>query len=95
MTIARQIECSYKDRATYGITQGPRYETRAEVRRYQIDGCDLLGMTGMPEAALALEVNLHYAVCGLVTNSYCDESPVCREQLTNNQHSFKNILQAI
>ncbi len=93
--IAQQTGCSYKDCATYGITQGPRYETRAEVRRYQLDGCDLLGMTGMPEASLALEVNVHYAVCGLVTNSYCDNSPVCREQLANNQHSFKTILQSI
>ncbi len=61
------IGSDYHDQATYGITQGPRYETRAEVQRYRNDGCHLLGMTGMPEAALAQEVNMCFAVCGLIT----------------------------
>lgn len=71
--VAKQQTCGYADNATYGVTQGPRYETRAEVRRYQNDGCDLLGMTGMPEAALAQEIGLDYAVCGLVTTSNAEQ----------------------
>jgi purine nucleoside phosphorylase len=53
---------------TYGATQGPRLETAAEVRRLERDGCDLVGMTGMPEAALARELGLCYACCALVVN---------------------------
>ena len=40
----------------YGVTQGPRLETAAEIRRMARDGCDMVGMTGMPEAGLAREV---------------------------------------
>lgn len=92
--LASKLDCVYKDKATYGITQGPRYETRAEVRRYQIDGCDLLGMTGMPEAALAQEIGLQYAVCGLVTNVYCATDSKSRERLDgDSQEVFEAILQ--
>jgi 5'-methylthioinosine phosphorylase len=53
---------------TYGATQGPRLETAAEILRMERDGCDLVGMTGMPEAALAREQDLAYACCAVVTN---------------------------
>jgi 5'-deoxy-5'-methylthioadenosine phosphorylase len=53
---------------TYGATQGPRLETAAEIVRMERDGCDLVGMTGMPEAALAREFNLCYASCAVVSN---------------------------
>ncbi|MES9829074.1 MAG: S-methyl-5'-thioinosine phosphorylase [Candidatus Thiodiazotropha sp.] len=53
---------------TYGATQGPRLETAAEIIRMERDGCDLVGMTGMPEAALAREFNLCYASCAVVSN---------------------------
>lgn len=66
---AKKQDYRFSGQVTYGITQGPRYETRAEIRRYQNDGCQVLGMTGMPEAALAQEIQLDYAVCGIVTNS--------------------------
>ncbi len=52
----------------YGATQGPRLETAAEIRRMTRDGCDLVGMTGMPEAALARELELCYAHCAVVAN---------------------------
>jgi 5'-deoxy-5'-methylthioadenosine phosphorylase len=54
---------------TYGATQGPRLETAAEVDRMERDGCDLVGMTGMPEAALARELELCYAVCAVSVNA--------------------------
>lgn len=53
---------------TYGATQGPRLETAAEIRRMQRDGCALVGMTGMPEAGLARELELCYASCSVVAN---------------------------
>ncbi len=55
-------------RATYGATQGPRLETTAEIRRMEQDGCDIVGMTGMPEAALAKELGMDYASISLVVN---------------------------
>lgn len=52
----------------YGATQGPRFETRAEIARMRRDGCDIVGMTGMPEAALARELELDYASIAPVAN---------------------------
>jgi 5'-methylthioinosine phosphorylase len=55
-------------RGVYGCTQGPRLETTAEIRRMQRDGCDLVGMTAMPEAPLAREIGLDYASLCVVAN---------------------------
>ena len=52
----------------YGATQGPRLESAAEIARMARDGCTLVGMTGMPEAALAREAGLDYATLSLVVN---------------------------
>lgn len=52
----------------YGATQGPRLESAAEIDRLERDGCDLVGMTGMPEAALARELELCYGCCAVVAN---------------------------
>ncbi len=59
---------------TYGATQGPRLETAAEIRRMERDGCDLVGMTGMPEAALAREQQLAYACCAVIANRAAGKS---------------------
>ena len=56
------------DGGTYGATQGPRLESAAEIHRLKNDGCDLVGMTGMPEAALARELGLCFAHLNLVVN---------------------------
>ena len=56
------------DGGCYAATQGPRLETAAEVRRLERDGCSLVGMTGMPEAALARELGLEYACLAVVAN---------------------------
>ncbi len=53
---------------TYAVTQGPRLETTAEVIRLEKDGNDIVGMTSMPEASLARELEIDYACCGLVVN---------------------------
>jgi 5'-methylthioinosine phosphorylase len=60
---------------TYGATQGPRLETAAEIDRLERDGCDMVGMTGMPEAALARELELCYAVCAVSANDAAGRSP--------------------
>lgn len=56
-------------RGVYGATQGPRLESAAEITRLARDGCDLVGMTGMPEAALAREKQLPYVSLCLVVNA--------------------------
>ena len=53
---------------TYACTQGPRLESAAEVGRLERDGCDVVGMTGMPEASLAREAGIAYAHLALVVN---------------------------
>lgn len=63
-----QTDIAVLDRAVYGCMQGPRLETAAEIKKLERDGCDLVGMTGMPEAALARELELNYACCALVVN---------------------------
>jgi len=52
----------------YAATQGPRLESAAEINRLERDGADMVGMTGMPEAALAKEIGLRYAVVAVVVN---------------------------
>ncbi len=66
----QKVSERHHTQAIYGITQGPRYETHAEIDRYIQDGCQVLGMTGMPEASLAQEIQLRFATCGIVTNTY-------------------------
>jgi len=68
LTAARKAGVAVVDGGCYGATQGPRLETVAEIARMRRDGCDLVGMTGMPEAALARELDLDYACLALVAN---------------------------
>ena len=65
---AAQLDLDFTAAGTYAVTQGPRLETAAEIDRLQRDGCDIVGMTAMPEAALARELGLAYAVCAVVVN---------------------------
>jgi 5'-methylthioinosine phosphorylase len=69
LAAAQRAGVPCKGRGVLGVVQGPRLETAAEVRRYARDGCDILGMTGMPEAALARELGLPYAAVCMVVNA--------------------------
>jgi len=62
------LSIEVKDGGVYGATQGPRLETAAEIDRYERDGVDLVGMTGMPEAVLARELGLPYAAISVIAN---------------------------
>ena len=68
LAAARATGVALVDGGCYGATQGPRLETNAEIARLRRDGCDLVGMTGMPEAALARELGLDYACLAIVAN---------------------------
>ena len=66
--LAGDLKLQFLATGTHAVTQGPRLETAAEINRLKRDGCDLVGMTGMPEAALARELELSYACCAVVVN---------------------------
>lgn len=66
--VGQDLNLDISDKGVYGVTQGPRLETAAEINRMERDGCDVVGMTGMPEAVLAKELELNYACCALSVN---------------------------
>ncbi len=68
LDVSQNVGEEVADGAVYATTQGPRLETAAEIDRLQRDGADIVGMTGMPEAALARELNLPYAALCVVSN---------------------------
>ncbi|MDH4234491.1 MAG: 5'-methylthioadenosine phosphorylase, partial [Gallionella sp.] len=65
---AQQVEQPCVDSGVYAATQGPRLDSTAEINRYERDGADMVGMTGMPETALAKELELSYAAIAVVAN---------------------------
>ena len=74
--VRRQLQISGQEssrpvhtKGTYGCSQGPRLETSAEIERLRKDGCDLVGMTAMPEAALARELSIPFGGICLVVNA--------------------------
>jgi 5'-methylthioinosine phosphorylase len=68
LAAAKVLKLPIHNGGVYAATQGPRLETAAEVNKLEKDGCDIVGMTGMPEASLAREVQLQYACLSLVVN---------------------------
>jgi len=68
LAAARKSGEAAGDGAVYAVTQGPRLETAAEIDRLEREGADIVGMTGMPEAALARELDLDCAAVAAVVN---------------------------
>lgn len=68
VNLALDNRASVIDGGVYGCTQGPRLETAAEVKRLERDGCDLVGMTAMPEVVLARELDIDYVMLALSVN---------------------------
>jgi purine nucleoside phosphorylase len=73
---AAAADCGFAvRRGTYGVTQGPRLETAAEIDRLARDGCAMVGMTAMPEAILARELGMAYAICAGAVNYAAGRGP--------------------
>lgn len=68
---------------TYLAMEGPQFSTRAESHLYRSWGCDVIGMTGMPEARLAREAELPYACVGMVTDYDCWREHTADVQVTD------------
>ena len=83
---ADRIGVTVGDGGTYGATQGPRLESAAEITRLERDGCDMVGMTGMPEVSLARELGLCYASLALSVNWAAGkgEGPITMAEIERN-----------
>jgi 5'-deoxy-5'-methylthioadenosine phosphorylase len=68
LAAGRRARVQLVDRGVMGVTQGPRLESPAEIRRMKRDGCTMVGMTGMPEAGLARELDMDYAALAVCVN---------------------------
>ncbi|MEO7385304.1 MAG: S-methyl-5'-thioinosine phosphorylase [Gammaproteobacteria bacterium] len=75
LAVADRLGLDVLRSATYGVTQGPRLESAAEIDRLERDGCHVVGMTAMPEAGLARELDLSYAMCCVVVNRTAGRVP--------------------
>lgn len=97
----RALKYDVASRATYAATQGPRLETAAEIKRLEQDGCDLVGMTGMPEAALARELELCYACFAVVANQAAGKSDealtmeMIENHLNDGMAKVRNVIQEL
>ena len=89
---AQEAALDVVEHGVYGATQGPRLETAAEIRRMAKDGCTVVGMTGMPEAALARELDLAYACCAVVVNPAAgiDDKPIDMNELSDSVEAGMN-----
>ncbi|MGR3914654.1 MAG: S-methyl-5'-thioinosine phosphorylase [Gammaproteobacteria bacterium] len=75
LAAARRAGAGLAERAVHAVTQGPRLESAAEIDRLERDGAGIVGMTGMPEAALARELCLPYAAIAMVINPAAGRAP--------------------
>ena len=101
LAVAEEAGIPHIAEGVYGATQGPRLETAAEINRMARDGCDLVGMTGMPEASLARELGLAYASICMVVNPAAglSEQPISldmmRETLEREAGAVRKLLQQL
>ncbi len=71
MAAGREIGLSIRRGGTYLVMEGPQFSSKAESKLYRQWGCDVIGMTNMPEAKLAREAELCYATVAMVTDYDC------------------------
>jgi purine nucleoside phosphorylase len=101
ITAAKDAKVDVIEQATYAATQGPRLETAAEIDRLERDGCHIVGMTGMPEAALAKELGMCYASIAVVANKAAGrgEGEITLDEIQDNlkvgMHKVKAIIQSL
>ena len=100
---ARTVQQLCLDGGVYASTQGPRLDSTAEINRYERDGADMVGMTGMPETALAMELGLKYAIVAVVVNYAAgrkdSKESINREQVNGTANAamgkVRNILECV
>lgn len=101
ISTANRHEIPHISKGTFAVTQGPRLETQAEIMRAERDGCDLVGMTTMPEAALARELELCYASIAVVANWAAGKSdeeitmPMIEQNLLEGMEKVRALLERV
>lgn len=83
ISCGRALGLSIHPQGVYVCTEGPRFETAAEIRAYRLLGGDVVGMTNVPEAVLAREAGLCYAAMAMVTNMAAgiSKSPLTHDEV--------------
>jgi len=95
---AAELQIRVHEKGTYVCTEGPRYETAAEIRMFHMMGGDVVGMTSVPEVVLAREAGLCYAALALVTNYAAGISPTSLshreviEVMSRSQDALRNLI---
>ena len=92
--LAQKLNLPVVDGGCYVCTEGPRFETAAEIRSYKLLGGDVVGMTGVPEAVLAREAEMCYVTVSMVTNfaaGISSEPLTHHEVLDTMKHNSANI----
>ncbi|KRQ88115.1 S-methyl-5'-thioinosine phosphorylase [Caloramator mitchellensis] len=86
LKVCQDLNIIHFDKGTYVCTEGPRFETPAEIKMYKMLGADVVGMTNVPEVILAREANLCYATVAMVTNyaAGISESALTHKEVTDN-----------
>lgn len=94
---ANALSVDYYGEGVYGCCQGPRLETAAEIEKLRRDGCDIVGMTAMPEAALARELNIPYAsICPVVNwAAGIQKTEITLTEITARLEAFAAVLQTL
>lgn len=84
-------------KAVYAAVEGPRFETKAEIRAFKLLGADVVGMTQVPEVVLAKEAGIPYCALGVVTNYACGitDEPVSMDHIESEMKKRKNIITEI
>jgi len=83
-TALKKLDLKYKTGGTYLVMEGPQFSSLAESNLYRSWGCDVIGMTNMPEAKLAREAEIRYTTVAMVTDYDCwheDHDDVSVEQV--------------
>ena len=95
--LRRHVGEPARDTGTYVCTQGPRFETGAEIRMFAMLGGDVVGMTGVPEVVLARELGLCYATLATVTNlaAGLTTAPVTHEEVMAAQSAGADRLRSV
>lgn len=95
--VASELQIPLCEQGTYVCTEGPRFETPAEIKMFQILGGDLVGMTNVPEVVLAREATLCYATLALVTNyaAGISASPLSHKEVVEMTSKSNNIMRQL
>ncbi len=102
ISVAEKLNIEAKGVGTFSITQGPRFETKAEISRLERDGGHIVGMTGMPEAGLARELELDYIAITLVVrkaagreNGLNFKDPKHQSRLREQERCIEKMIEAL